>query len=491
MTYMIYYGILHDSVMRNAVLYDLVILHPLSGELMRAQVAKIQAAGTKVLGYLSVGEDLRTAGLSAEEMRSDPRFTGDGSGPRVALDGSGLTGQPSPGGTGFASYYLDDNDRDGLPDRNPYFGCAYTNIGDPAWFDVLDGMTRDGPDGAAGIREILTTDYGRGLGCDGLFLDTLDTCAPNSYTVDDDPARTRFEWTAAGVAPFLTKIKERYPGKLICQNRGLFFYDPRLPHYRFCPRACVDYVMFESYRLDSSPKHLYHANYFADNKHSLAPKLMAEAGRPDGFTVLSLGYAEGPSKYRLRNTLRGQSGKGLHALLTDLHEAQFMGFSHYITDSSLTLRNDFVLTHRIVGETPPEECPPVWSSVYNDSPDWPPHAPKPRVGLVKAEPAGDGAVIIGWDVALHPHGVQYHLYYRQAPLDFALDPLLRLAQRVRLVPEIGEDYGEEGQETALPYRARIEGLQAGQTYYLALRACDALDDENEEQNTVSRSITVK
>ena len=89
--------------------------------------------------------------MTPEQMRKDSRFTGDGTGPKIS-SGS------SPEGSGFASYYLDDNDHNGMPDFNPNFNCAYTNIGDPAWYDVLDNMTADGVDQIAGIKEILTKD---------------------------------------------------------------------------------------------------------------------------------------------------------------------------------------------------------------------------------------------------------------------------------------------------------------------------------------------
>ena len=182
-TYMIYYGVVDKDVVENAKQYDIAILHPRQGDLKRKQVEEIQSAGTKVLGYIAVGEDLRTAGMTAADLLADERFTGDGSGPKVdaraegetSLAAADIKGVTSPGGSGFASYYLDDNDKDGKPDFNPYFTCAYTNIGDPAWYDVLDGMQFDGDDNVPGIREILTTDFGRGLGCDGLFLDTVDT----------------------------------------------------------------------------------------------------------------------------------------------------------------------------------------------------------------------------------------------------------------------------------------------------------------------------
>ena len=102
-TYMIYYGKLNSKLIRQAKQYDVVILHPKQGNLTRSQVREIQSAGTCVLGYLSIGEDLRTAGMTPEDMLKDWRFTGDGSGPRVdgreagdeSLDHVDLLGAPS------------------------------------------------------------------------------------------------------------------------------------------------------------------------------------------------------------------------------------------------------------------------------------------------------------------------------------------------------------------------------------------------------------
>ena len=384
-TYMIYYGALDEALIEQAKQYDIVIVHPKGGNITRGQIAEIQSADTVVLGYLSVGEDLRTVGMTPEQMLDDERFTGNGKGPRVdprepgttSLAQDGYFGEASPGGSGYASYYLDDNDHDGKPDCNPFFGCAYTNIGDPNWYAELREMTLDGEDGIAGIRELLTESYGRGLGCDGLFLDTIDTCAPNAYTDDSHPGKTRFEWTAPGVSRFMSQLKSEYPGKYILQNRGLFFYNYKLPHYDYNPRTYVDLLMFESYMLDSNASILYTEGYFLDNKNTFVPKLSAEAGRPDGFRILSLGYAEGPEEYQLRETLTGQSEAGLEILLRDMKEAHDVaGFSHYITDASLTLANDFVLQHQSAEDT----RPPVWSSVHNSDPYT---EPVPRVGIGK------------------------------------------------------------------------------------------------------------
>lgn len=121
---------------------------------------------------------------------------------------------------------------------------------------------------------------GNKLGMDGVFLDTVDTAAPNSYTNDHSPNQSEFEWTAPGYADYLKKLRSAYPNKLILQNRGLFFFDPNLPHYAYNGGKELDYVLFESYRLDSNTSKLYNSNFFMENKFSVTPKLMAEANRP-------------------------------------------------------------------------------------------------------------------------------------------------------------------------------------------------------------------
>ena len=488
-TYMIYYGELDDSIIKDARRYDIVILHPDSGNITRQQVEAIQKGGTIVFGYLSVGEDLRTNGMTPEQMLTEIRFTGDKTGPRVApenagladLEGNDISGRTSPGGSGFASYYLDDNDYDGMPDFNPSFNCAYTNIGDPAWYDELNQMQKDGTDQVAGIREILTEDYGRGLGCDGLFLDTIDTCAPDLFTRDDDPCRTRFEWTAPGVARFMQRLKEEYPDKYILQNRGLFFYNYYYPHYEYSPRKYIDFLLFESYMLDSDPARTYKEDFFADNKNVYAPKISAEANRPDGFKVLSLGYAEGPEELGLKSALSGNTAAaGFDVLMEDIVQAQDKaGFSHYITDGSLTLVNDFVLEHSEADDI----LPPVWSSVHNNSEEYPKQESVPRTGIGEVELTEDG-IIVRWDVAVDKSGVIYTLYYQSTPFDFEKDPDLERAQQIELCPETGKGYGYGAAFETYPYQSIIKGLDKGVTYYFVIRAKDCSPGNNEEKNTV-------
>lgn len=469
-SYMIYYGRLNDELIEQAQKYNLVILHPSSGDLRRDQIARIQEKGTQVLGYLSIGEDLRTAGLSAQEMLNDVRFQGDKSGPRVdSREDKTTLEQPSQtplglsSGSGYASYYLDDNDHDGKPDFNPSFSVAYTNISDPAWYEALNGMTLDGIDQVAGMQEILTTEYGRGLGLDGLFLDTIDTCAPNSYTRDEDLNKTRFEWTAPGIYSFTQRLKEEYPDKLIAQNRGLFFYDYHFKHFEYKPSEYIDFLMYE--------------NYFPSNQSGYTSKIQAEANRPNGFQILSLEYID-PKQEDLKQTLLGNSKVKLDYLLENMESAQEKsGFSHYITDPDLVLANDFVFNRR-----QKDLDPPIWQSVHNLGQE----EIKPRIGIGAVEPSLNG-VMVSWDNALDKSQVNYTLYYQTKPFDFESDPDLKKAHQVRLIPEVGSGYGYKASYDTWPYQAEID-LEAGKEYYFVIRAQDKSLAKNEEKNRNVLSI---
>lgn len=232
--------------------------------------------------------------------------------------------------------------------------------------------------------------------------------------------------------------------------------------------------------LDSSPDNLYYEGYFADNKNVYAPKICAEADRPDGFRVLSLGYAEGPEEYQLKKTLLGETDDGLDILMEDINQAQSLaGFSHYITDGSVTLVNDFVLKH----SDEADEVPPRWSSVHNSSETYPREEPIPRVGIGQVESVKNG-VIVRWDVAMDKSGVGYTLYYQKSPFEFETDPDLKKADRIELIPEVGEGYGYGTGPDTYPYQAVIEGLDSGETYYFVIRARDCSAGENEEKNTI-------
>jgi hypothetical protein len=503
------YGPWNDASLAVAKRVDLVIAHPGNANLTRAAVQGLQAGANPtdphddvlVLCYVSAGEDLRTHGLSDDQIRADPRFRGDGTGPRIdprgpdasgkSLAGIDPRGGPSNGGTGFASFYLDDNDvqnsgahvGDGFPDRNQIFQSFFVNAGDPAWFDVIDRMTMDGPDHLAGLREVLTPDYGRGLDCDGVFLDTIDTAAPNSYTNAQSPNESKYEWTAPGFGAFIRRVHQTYPNKLILQNRGVFFFDPRHPQYAYNARGAIDFLLFESFRLNSSTSEQWNAIEYPDNRYNVAPKLMAEANRPDGFRVLSLGYAEGPGLSP--STLSGLTTVGFDSLMEDIHVTQELtGFRHYLTDAPVRLVNDFVLRNGNLTD----HAAPVWTSTYNDHDVVPAVPPTPRVGIQKAA-GGGGSITVWWDVALDMNRVSYVLYSQADPFDFKGDPSLSQAASHLLTPSVPADYATGVGPDRYPYQATVDGFAPGQQQYLLIRAVDQSPLWNQDDNTVVLTAT--
>jgi hypothetical protein len=510
--YIINYGGWTDADIALAQRYQLVIAAPGRGDMTGAQIAAVQAGADPIdpaddvilLCYFSAGEDLRTSTLTIDQIRGDARFRGDGSGPRIdprgpaadggPLDGVDPRGKPSSGGTGFASYYLDDNSvhasanhlGDGIPDRNTVFGSLFVNAGDPQWFGVADAMTIDGPDGVAGLRELLTSSYGRGMSCDGVFLDTFDTAAPNSFTDASSANPTKFEWTAPGFAAFARQVHQIYPDKLILQNRGLFFFDPQRPQYAFNARGALDFVLFESYRLNSSASEQWDPIFYPDNRYNVTPRLMADANRPDGFKVLSLGYAAGPADQISVDTLLGASTLGYDSLIEDIRVSQDLaGFRHYLADPLLMQMNDFVRAHASLDD----QIAPVWSSTYNDHDGSPAGEPTPRVGIQRAVAAGGGQITVAWDVALDMNRVHYVLYAQTQPFDFAGDPGLSRASRVVLSPTAPPDYLAGVGPGRFPYQATLPGFPAGITQQLLIRAVDESAAANEDRNTVVLSAT--
>lgn len=507
--YLINYGSWDAASIAIAKQHQLVVVRPDRGNLDRAAIADLQAGvdptdpadDVIVLGYVSVGEDLRAAPLTDDEIRADPRFAGDRSGPRSDPRGPDADGEPlqriaplgipSNGGTGFASYYLDDNSihdspnhvGDGFPDRNQLFGSLFVNAGDPKWFTTVDAMTLDSPDAAPGLRETLTTNYGRGLGCDGVFLDTIDTAAPNTYTNAASNNESKFEWTAPGFSAFIHRVRQTYPDRLLLQNRGLFFFDPQYPHYAFTSRGNIDFVLFESYRLSSNAAQPIDPFFYPDNRYDVAPRLMAEANRPDGFRVLSLGYATAPNAPP--ETLLGASTTGLDSLLEDIRVTeQLAGFRHYITDATVKLVNGFVTDHADLSDT----TPPVWTSTYNPRTGPTPTEPAARVGIQEVVP-GRRQLTVRWDVALDMNAVKYALYYQTTPFDFGADPTLAAATRVELAPQVPVTYAGSTGPDRFPYEATIGGLVPGTLYYLLIRAVDTSPAANQDANTVVLTAT--
>ena len=180
------------------------------------------------------------------------------------------------------------------------------------------------------------------------------------------------------------------------------------------------------------------------------------------------------------------STAGLEILTEDMELAQNAGFMHYITDGSVTLVNDFVIHHEAKEDT----TAPKWSSTYNSSPTWPPDAPTPRVGIQEVQ-AEKGGVTIRWDIATDKNPVSYILYYQTAPFDFNADPDLTLAESMELSPELGDGYENGVGPNVYPNQATVSGLESGKTYYFLLRARDASENHNEDDNKIVKTCVPK
>ena len=461
--YLAYYGNwTNEQVSFARDHYRLVILHPTVSNVSPAQIADIQSGPDRsrgtgddvlVLGYISAGED----------GRPGAPFPGNGQGPRVDPRPPGIKtlrnidadGRPSPGGSQYASYYLDDGvlqggqsiAHDGLPDRNSAFGGYYVNAGDAAWQEVLRNSTK-ATEGKAGILELLTRRVGAGYGCDGLLVDTLDVAAPNSY------GTTQYEWTAPGLSALLHTIAADFPDKVMMGNRGLFFHDPNLEHYRFSPRAVLNAVLFEGYYTDSNSAGRP-SPFFLNNRSYLAPKLNAESQRPDGFSIFSLDYYSaddpgipGPSAYR---------------------ESQLIqGWPLYRT-TRLVNATPFRTESELWNEKNPDLSAPAWDSTFS-SEALPGEA---RTGLQEVVP-GDGEVTLRWDVARDQSGpVGYNIYY-SASSEFRFDTATKVPRVKMTTPW---NYSSGSGPRSFPFEYTVRNLANGVEYCFAVRAEDRLGHE--------------
>jgi hypothetical protein len=486
-TWIVYYGgwDVPDFVAR-ASRYDLVILDANRGggpdrfAFMADVIRSIRvgadgkegtADDTIVLGYISIGEDLRTYNRAAP-------IVGDGKGP-VYLDPE--TNTFIEQNRGVASYYLDEKQsdayrdfgHDGQPDRHGTWGACYVNVGHPEWQNYLLGEAEyaDRTNSPYSTQTILDT-----LGFDGLFLDTPEVADPwNGWG-----------YTAEGIYNLIKRMDEKYPDKLLLLNRGLFFFLPHYPfQYKWSPRKHIDLLLVESHYLDSD-YHIDNTAFRENPFHTLLtnfvdPKLEAEAGRPDNpIRVLSLDYAAEPDV--------------LPAIypdtLTKAVETSTLkyGRPEFITDRLVSTVPDLFLNYAI----PPDAAAPIWGNTtggftagsINPSVRFYMNlgnedryaATEPRVGIQEALP-GDGKVTVRWDVAYDQTGpVKYNVYYSTAtPIDFAT---AQVAKHVR--PTIPDTYTSNrnflSTDTVTPYEVTIDGLDNGTTYYFAVRAEDRTSD---------------
>ena len=300
--YLIYYG--GDFSPQNIDImktFDVVVLHPSSNGVTPRVIKELQDAGVSyVLGYISIGEDAPRSG--------ELPITHQGKGPIYKDE---TTQEIIYQNQGIASFYMDSvynhtlarYEHDAVADTNGTFGGYYI-YPNTDWHWVLNEMRIGGNPQVftqrqyiAGLKQIsgqrdlnnLDSKFAN-FGFDGFFLDTIDTAGP--YT-----AEGWYPWVAEAMQKTVKFISNTYPNKTILANRGSFYYQAGLHNstYDVSPidysiRPYINAMLFESYMLDSDASHTGVSPFFLDNNDNVAPKLMSEANRPDGFTITNMDY---------------------------------------------------------------------------------------------------------------------------------------------------------------------------------------------------------
>ncbi len=409
--YLVYYATWDSDNLFRAKDFDLVILEP--SAVTAQQVAELRAGhdgvlGTDddviVIGYISIGED---------EVGN---HVGDGRGPcYYDWDGDSIVYTNN----GYASWYVDDADHNGLPDRNGTWGSYYVNAGDSAWWEFVEAEA----------------DAIFAKGMDGLFLDTIDTASPCSWGVP-------YCWTKEGMSNLIAHLRELYPDKILIQNRGLFFFDPSMPdYYALNTRHYINGLMFESYYLewDWGTNTAHVSPWFSQNRTYWAPRVNNEAHQPDGFTVFALDYI---------NLNQANHDELLSQQIYYTIEEQ--GWVDYVSHPNLdVIRYDVFHSH-----PDGDRNPPTWNTT---------------IGLMQAEPSGTSVTLKWNDATDQTPPVQFNVYYSDQPFS---DP----SQATKL------EHVNAEPDNVYAWRYTVEILSPNTTYYFMVRAEDSATPAHEDHN---------
>ena len=466
--FLVYYGDdFSQTQLERMKAFDVIVIDPNTPGVNPSVVAYLQSSGVRyVLAYISIGEDDREL------------IVGNGEGP-ISHDGSRIV----ESNRGIASFYVDQEWNgsryvtDGLADMNKTFGGRFIYPNDD-WRWVINTQRIGGSTGlpkrsVAGLQQIAKTrksdaDTSRlhDFGFDGFFLDTIDTAGPYQNVWGYYP------WAAEEMKNTAQFIHDSYPDKIVMANRGVFYYNPAISNstfdirpYDFTLRPYVHAVVFESYLLDSDPSHKI-SPYFGDNKHNFATKIMAEANRPDGFTVFCIDY---------------QVGRGDALYNRAIEETVVInGWVEFLAeDMSLSAVSHYAIDHAPARDI----TAPVWDST--GTPGFSSADVSDRIGI-QAVRAGNnpGEVVIQWDTAKDQTlPIKYHIYQ-------STDPNFSDAVQYKAVDYLVGDGWAQDPTSAFANQYTISGLDNG-TYYFRVRAEDSTPQRFTDTNEVTRSITLK
>ena len=415
--YLVYYGSWNDELIFRAQDFDLVVLEPSNITAEQLQAIRKGHDGIEgtdddviVLAYVSIGEV------------SDGNISGNGLGPCYYDPDSDAIIYENQG---YASFYLDDADHNGVPDRNGTWGSYYVYAGDTTWWDFVEAEA----------------DAALAKGADGLFLDTVDTASPWG----------NYGWTAQGMSALISHLRDRYPDIYLMPNRGLFYFDPHQTAYAWNIRPFINAVLFECYytEWDWNNNRGVVSPYFDNNRDYWAYYVNNEAHQDDGFTVFALDYLN-PDQSDYDSLLQNQ--------------IQFTISDQAWVDYVSTVMLDGIYYGVFHNHPDGDRNPPTWDNSIG-------------VGTATAEST---SVILRWGpVSDQTEPIHFNVYYSTSsfndPSD-ATDSLLN-------VPAVSDTYG------IYVWRYTVSNLQPNTTYYFMVRAEDSATPSHEDQNRVVVSVT--
>ena len=436
--------VLNTTTLNQLASFDVVVLQPNQPHFRPEVVQYLKDSNNgqqpMVFGYISIGEDFFN--LPIEGL-----MEGDGSGPTVLdvndQDGDGDRNDLVLSHQGIADFYIDVDTQaisyhpngtidqvttqnrkspDLKADVNPIFKGYMVNP-TSSWRWVINEMRiHDGSENQppvpergtkAGLKQIAHSidpdrlkDRSANFGMDGFFLDTIDTSAPYD-------SEGHYPWTIDNMKETVKFISNTYPDKKILANRGGFFYTAGLKSsvtdefpIDYSIRPYVNAFLFESFMYDSGPYPeeglpegpAGESENYDTNRLDIAPKVMAEAKRDDGFTVFSLEYLSG----------RDESHNNVVDLAFE-QDVKTWGFVAYMASGRQLDTIDFYFADKI--DSLSDSAGPQWQSTgYVEGQT---NSVNPRIGVQRVRQIADHGtladVIVEWDLAIDQSNFDYDL----------------------------------------------------------------------------------